>query len=209
MIHFNLLRHSWVHCCPYSLTKTSPTVHFELDLSPIDVVKNLPLMSVWPGGVGMCRNLINCGWLFYLLCFVRCLVGIFCTLASFQFHWGMLQVLMENNCCVWLYFVKRPKAFTYKHPIKMHSLFLLLLIMPLDQEQSRLYIWPWLTSATQVGWFLSICLQCQEVVVSPLLNLSFVAEYSWLRSLDKKDHCNCLYIIGVQVIWRLLSNPRS
>jgi len=45
-------------------------------------------MSVWPGGFGMCRNLVNCGWFLYLLCFVRCLVGIFCSLASFQFHWG-------------------------------------------------------------------------------------------------------------------------
>lgn len=126
VFQFNLHKHSWAHCCLYSLAETSPAVHFELDLSPTDVVKNLPLMSVSPGGVGMYRNLINCGRLLYLLCFVRCLVGIFCSLASFQFHWGMLQFLIENNHCVWLYFVKCPKAFTSKHPIKMHSSFIII-----------------------------------------------------------------------------------
>lgn len=91
IFQFNLCKNSWIYWCLYSFTETSTAVHFKLELSPTDAMKNLPLMSVWPGGIGMYRNLINCGWLLYLLCLVRCLEGIFHCLASSQFHWGMLQ----------------------------------------------------------------------------------------------------------------------
>lgn len=42
-----------------------------------------------------------------------------------------------------------------------------------------------------------------------LSTAKFVPEYSWLCSLDKKHHCNCLYIISVEIIIILNSIPMS
>lgn len=185
VFQFNLSRPSWAHCCLYSLTETSPTVHFELDLSPIDV--NIARR------VGMCRNCMNCGWLLCLLCFVRCLVGIFCSLASFQFHWGIVQFLMESNCCVWLYFVKCPKAFAYKHPIKMHSCFI---IINSNATRSRA-VWTIPMAPANLshpGWMIFVYLSTMPGSGS-LFTVKFVSINSWTRSIT-----NWQYIISVQVI---------